>query len=210
MFDVSFFREYSGFTPSSNKSNMYDFQRSQITSQANNSFFDIIGGIGSKLSNAWAARDYADQVAEAKAISYQNAQVVAEAQKEYNLKAAEFQNELRQRNSNILMNNAYNLRSFALQEKEDGFAYAMRVSGDYKAEFASSGVQLNTGSTRDVENFLIDSAMTKSDRTYKDRLNQISEVVNKAQSEALAGTYELWSAKERNRFIDANAQMVQY
>ncbi len=193
-----------------NSAGYYDYQRGRAANQGLGQVFDVIGGIGSRLSASWAARDYADQVAEAQAIAYENARKIVAAQKESITKAAEFSAQLKERNADILFNNAYNMQQFALQEKEQGFAYAMRVSGDYEAEFASSGVQLGTGSTKAVEQNLIDDAMFKSDSRYKERLNQIHDTLNKMQSERISAEFDRWSAKERGRFLDANTDIRLY
>lgn len=168
------------------------------------------GSFGSKLMAASAARDYADDVAAARNIAYQNAITIANEQKKSLLAAAEFTNKLKEQNANILTNNAYALQQFALQEKEQGFAYAMRLSGDFKAEFGNSGVMLNTGSTKTTENYLIDTTMFKADSTYKGRLNQIQDTLNKASSERISGKFDIWNAKERGRFLDMEAQAKLY
>lgn len=217
MFDglVGMFRDTSSFSLSDgkggfNSAGYYDYQRGRIANQGLGQIFDVIGGIGSKLSAAWAARDYADQVAQAQAIAYENARKIAAAQKESITKAAEFSAQLKERNANILFNNAYNMQQFALQEKEQGFAYAMRVSGDYEAEFSNSGVQLGTGSTRTTEQTLIDDAMFKSESRYKERLNQIHDTLNKVQAERVSAEFDRWSAQERGRFLDANVDIRLY
>ncbi len=168
------------------------------------------GGFFSSIMGAARAQDYADDVAAAKQRAYQNAMIIAEEQKKSLLKAAEFSNKLREQNAAMLTNNAYAMQQFALQEREQGFAYAMRMSGDFKAEFANSGVQLNTGTTQDTERYLIDTSMFKMESTYRGRLNQIQETLNKATSEKVSGQFEIWNAKERGRFLTMEAQTKLY
>jgi hypothetical protein len=211
MFDFTdFFRSQSNYPVGQNRAAQYQWQRQQASQEGVSSSLSIIGGIFGKMAEANRARDYADAVNEAKLQAYANARKVADAQKESNLKLADFQATLKEQNAAYLTNNAFMMKDAAILENELGVSNMARVGGDIKAQFATSGVTIGTGSTKDIISSLVGQVDLDRKNKYSARLNEINSTLAQVASEKLDAAFIKWNAKEQNRFIDANVGMTVY
>lgn len=207
---VDFFRSIGGYPVGEDTGPQYDWQRNRVASDAFSGIFDVIGGIGSQLTNAWAAREYADKAAAAQQRAYENAAKIAAAQKESILLFADFNKTQKMINAERLTTNAMNLRTVAETEKNEGIKAVTRTVGNAKEAYASSGVVTNTGSARSV----MDNILEVGDRTIKskfsERVNQIGQLLTTSAQEKLDANMVEWVAKERARFLDAQTDIRLY
>lgn len=211
MFDFTdFFRSQSSYPVGQNRAAQYQWQRQQASQDGVNSTLSVIGNIFGKMAEANRARDYADAVNAAKLQAYANSRKIADAQKESNLKLADFQATLKEQNAAYLTNNAFMMKDAALLENELGTGNMARVRGEVQAQFATSGVVIGTGSTKDLVSSIVGQVDLERKQKYSARLNEINATLSQAASEKLDAAFIKWNAKEQNRFIDANVGMTQY
>lgn len=207
---VDFFRQLGGYPVGEDTAPQYDWQRGQVASSAVSGIFDVIGNMGSQMTNAWAARDYAEKAAAAQQRAYENARKIAAAQKESLLLYSSFVKDEKLKNIARLETNAANLRTLAETEKTRGMSSVLKMTGDAKSEYAASGVKVGTGSVQNVMQNLLEIGDRTVRGKYSERVNQIGQILTTATQEKIDANMVEWSAKERARFLDANTDIRLY
>lgn len=207
---VDIFRGIGGYPVGEDTGPQYDWQRNRIATNAFSGIFDTIGSIGSQMSDAWAAREYADKVAAAQAVAYENARKINAAQKETMLMFTEFNANQMMLNSYKLNTAAINLRTALETDKTNNLRQQTATLGEVKNQQVSSGVVVGTGSAADAWNTIKDLTSRSINSSYKDGINKITQVLDKSAEQVLQADMTRWSAKERARFLDANADLRLY
>jgi len=210
--------EYMGYTNHGivrnlnqvNEWDWFDNQRGFASDQMWSSIFDTIGGFGQRLSQASAAEEYAAKVNAAKMQAYENARVLAAAQKEYNTKLADFSAKLYEQNAGILGANATNMLQAAVVEHQQNLSKTQHVAGEVSSAYASAGIQVGTGSAEDVRDLALKRGDENQQNTWQGRLNGIQQVLNDKASQLLDAEFTRWQASEKNRFLDAQITQSLY
>lgn len=193
----------NAFLPQADK---FDLARQAANQRGVTSIFSSIGRLGQSFAAAWKARDYEEKAAAAKAAAYRNAQIVAQAQMESNLKLAQYESDRRIDAARILESNIPSLMKAAEETREQGRRMQAQQQGQIRARYASSGVQVGTGSARLVMEDVLKESDIAIDNQFQSALNGIRDTANAAARERLEAQFAVWSATEQNRFISANVQ----
>lgn len=210
--------EYMGYTNHGvvrnlnqvNEWDWFDQQRGFAMDNMWSGIFDTIGGMGSRISQAAQAEEYAAKVAAAKAQAYENARIIGAAQKEYNTKLADFSAKLYEQNASILSSNADNLSNAAVNERSMNIAKTIHSVGEVRSAYAASGIQVDTGSSKDIADLANKRGDQNTQATWQGRVNSIQEVLNNKAAQLLNAEFTRWQAEEKNRFVDAQLQQSLY
>lgn len=199
-----------GFPVGQDTGAQFDFQRQQASTAGFGQIFDIFGQIGSLFSNKSASEDYAEQVKAARDRAYDNARVIGAAKKESLIKVAEFTSQLLRDNAQTLTTNAINMRTQANAELAVNQSKVAAGLGTVKTQYATSGVQLGTGTAKDVQNRVIDYGLKGAESNYRQRINDIGKIVSQASQQRIEADFTEWQARDQARFVDAELQMRLY
>lgn len=193
----------NAFLPQADK---FDMARAQANTNAWRGIFSSVGRLGQSFAAAWKARDYEKKAEAARQAAYRNAQIVAQAQMESNLKLAQYESDRRIDSARVLESNIPSLMKAAEETRERGRRMQAQQQGQVRARYASSGVQIGTGSARLVLEDVLRESDISVDNQFQASMNQIRDTANAAARERLEAQFAVWSAEEQNRFISANVQ----
>lgn len=207
-------KEYMGYTIKGQENPLnrvsdfefLNYQKGFAQQDMFSSIFDSLGGIFGKLQQQQQAQDYYDKVQAARMQAYENARVVGEAQKQSNTMIADFNAKLYNRTANYLSAYADNQMGAAKREHEKGIALGQKYAGNAENMYASSGVDIGSGSARDAVNQVINYEAKDTQNRWTDRLSQIQGTLAKVAENETNAEYVKWEATEKNRFVDAQIQ----
>lgn len=210
---MSIFNSFTSFLPTfqSNaflpRDDKFQLARQQAQADGFSNILGALGRVGNSFAAAWKAKDYEEKAAEARAAAYRNAQIVAQAQMESNLKLAQYESDRRMEAARLLDANVPKLLQAASETREQGRRAQAQALGRTKAQYASSGVQVGTGSSRLVMQDVLRETDLAVSNEFEGMMTQIQDTANAAARERLEAQFAVWSAEEQNRFINANVQM---
>lgn len=182
----------------------FDMARNKVNEQAREQIFNSLTKIGTSFASAYQAYDYESKAKKARAIAYRNAQILAQAQMESNLKLAQYESDRRNEAARVLEGNIPNLMLAAEQTREQGRRAQAQRLGQIQSRYASSGVMVGTGSSKLVMQDVIKETDLSVQNQFTSSINEIKDIANAAARERLEAQFAVWSAEEQNRFIQAN------
>lgn len=186
------------------QASQFNYAREQVSSNAVNSMFGSIGNVLSGWSEAQRARDYADQMAAAKAQAEANARLMAQDQVKLNTQLTEYSSQVKEKSARYLEQNAQNLYDASQIDLQNGLTATAKRTGVVKSQYANAGVSVSTGSAKDVTMNIFDRSEQENRQNYKQALNQVNDALNQSVNLKYEAAIGRWSTEQQNKLLLAS------